>query len=228
MLAASLLTSTQCILAMLLYAGAVLWALFRVPWIELLADNRRQHLLFGSMFMLGVLWLVRRDFDNGLTFHFIGLTAVTLLLNWQLAVVAGTLAQLGMLVIGWDDAAAFGVNGLLRVLLPVAVTLLISRGLESLKPSNLFMYIFISGFFAAGASAVVTILAGMGLLAWSGELGMHAALLEVLGYLLLVAFPEAFINGTVVAGLVVFYPDWVDTFDSDRYLQEPFDPNDKS
>ncbi|KAA0695103.1 hypothetical protein DT594_09630 [Halopseudomonas laoshanensis] len=228
MLAASLLTTTQCVLAMLLYGGAVLWALFRVSWIELLADNRRQHLLFGSMFLLAVLWLVRRDFDNGLTFHFIGLTAVTLLLNWQLAIIAGTLAQLGMVVIGWDDPAALGANGILRVLLPVAVTLLISQGLERFKPSNLFMYIFISGFFAAGVSAVVTILAGMGMLTWSGELVMPAPLLEVFGYLLLVAFPEAFINGTVVAGLVVFYPDWVDTFDSDRYLQEPFDPNDKS
>lgn len=228
MLAASLLTTTQCVLAMLLYGGAVLWALFRVSWIELLADNRRQHLLFGSMFLLAVLWLVRRDFDNGLTFHFIGLTAVTLLLNWQLAIIAGTLAQLGMVVIGWDDSAVLGANGILRVLLPVAVTLLISQGLERFKPSNLFMYIFISGFFAAGVSAVVTILAGMGMLTWSGELVMPAPLLEVFGYLLLVAFPEAFINGTVVAGLVVFYPDWVDTFDSDRYLQEPFDPNDKS
>ncbi|MFT6463797.1 energy-coupling factor ABC transporter permease [Halopseudomonas sp.] len=228
MLAASLLTTTQCVLAMLLYGGAVLWALFRVSWIELLADNRRQHLLFGSMFLLAVLWLVRRDFDNGLTFHFIGLTAVTLLLNWQLAIIAGTLAQLGMVVIGWDDSAALGANGILRVLLPVAVTLLISQGLERFKPSNLFMYIFISGFFAAGVSAVVTILAGMGMLTWSGELVMPAPLLEVFGYLLLVAFPEAFINGTVVAGLVVFYPDWVDTFDSDRYLQDPFDPNDKS
>lgn len=228
MLAASLLTTTQCILAMLVYAGVLLWALCRVSWIELLADSRRQHLLFGSVFLLAVLWMVRRDFDNGLTFHFIGLTAVTLLLNWQLAVIAGSLAQLGLLVIGWDDPAAFGVNGILRVLLPVAVTLLISLGLERLKPSNLFMYIFVSGFFAAGASAVVTILAGMGLLAWSAELAMPAGMLEVFGYLLLVAFPEAFINGTLVAGLVVFYPEWVETFDSDRYLQEPFDPDNKS
>lgn len=227
MLAASLLTPTQGVLALVLYASVVLWALCRVPWIELLADNRRQHLLFGSMFVLAVLWLVRRDFDNGLTFHFIGLTAVTLLINWQLAIIAGTLAQVGMLVIGWDDAAAFGVNGILRVLLPVAVTLLISRGLERFKPTNLFMYIFISGFFAAGAAAVVTILAGMGILAWSDQLTMPAGMLEVFGYLLLVAFPEAFINGTVIAGLVVFYPDWLDTFDSDRYLQEPFDPDGK-
>ena len=46
---------------------------------------------------------------------------------------------------------------------------------------------------------------------------------EVLGYLLLVAFPEAFINGTAISALVVFCPDWLETFDTDRYLQEPFD-----
>ncbi|MFO7706466.1 MAG: hypothetical protein R6V43_15245 [Halopseudomonas sp.] len=101
-------------------------------------------------------------------------------------------------------------------------------GLEHFKPGNLFMYIFISGFFAAGLCGVVTILAGMGLMAWSGQLAMSTAPFEVIGFLLLAAFPEAFINGTVVTGLVVFYPDWVETFDSDRYLQEPFDPNDKS
>jgi uncharacterized membrane protein len=35
-------------------------------------------------------------------------------------------------------------------------------------------------------------------------------------------FPEAFINGTVVTGLVVFYPDWLETFNRTRYLQAPW------
>ena len=227
MLAASLLTPAQWVLGMILYMVPLLWALGRVAWIELLADSRRQHLLFGSIFVIVVIWLVRRQFDNGLTFHFIGLTAVTLLLNWPLAILAGTLAQVAMIVIGWDDAAAFGVNGILRVLLPVAVTVLVSQGLERLKPSNLFMYIFISGFFAAALCAVVTISAGIGLLAWSGQLSLPESLLEIFGYLLLVAFPEGFINGMAVAGLVVFYPDWLETFAVDRYLQEPFDSDRK-
>lgn len=228
MLAVSLLTTTQMVLGLLLYAGVLLWAAMRVPWIELLADSRRQHLFYGSVFVLFVLWLVRRDFDSGLTFHFIGLTAVTLLLNWHLAILAGTLAQLALLVLGLDEPEAFGINGLLRVLLPILVTLLVSQALERLRPSNLFAYIFVSGFASAALAAVVTVLAGMGLLAWSGQMAAPDSLLEVFGYLLLVAFPEAFINGTVITGLVVFYPDWLDTFDSDRYLQEPFGPDDRS
>ena len=223
MLAATLLTPLQLVLGAVIFGSAALWALARVSWIELLADNRRQHLFFGSVFLLFVLWLVRRDFDSGITFHFLGLTAVTLLLDWPLAVLAGSLAQLGLIALGLDDAEAFGVDGLLRILVPVLVTVLISRGLERLKPRNLFAYIFVSGFFAAAVAAAATIVLGMGLLAWSGQMAAPSSVTEVLGYLLLVAFPEAFINGTAISALVVFCPDWLETFDTDRYLQEPFD-----
>lgn len=223
MLSAVLLTPLQLVLGGLVFGVAAIWALARVSWVELLADERRQHLLFGSIFALFVLWLVRRHFDNGLTFHFLGLTAVTLLLDWPLAVVAGCLAQLALVLLGLDDAEAFGINSILRVLVPVLVTIVISRALERLKPRNLFAYIFVSGFLAAGLAAAATVLVGMGLLAWSGQLPPPSSLTEVFGYLLLVAFPEAFVNGTAVSALVVFCPDWLETFDTDRYLQEPFD-----
>lgn len=223
MLSASLLTTTQIVLSLLLYGGALLWALMRVSWVELVADSRRQHLFFGSVFALFVLWLLRKDFDNGLTFHFLGLTVVTLMLDWPLALAAGTLAQLALVLLGLDDASALGANGLLRMLIPVLVTVLMSRMLERFKPTNLFLYIFISGFFAAALGAVGTMLAGMGLLAWSGQLTPPGSLAELVGYMIMVMFPEGFINGMGVAALVVFYPDWVETFDTDRYLQEPFD-----
>ncbi|EZQ19696.1 membrane protein [Halopseudomonas bauzanensis] len=223
MLSASLLTTTQILLGLLLYGGSLLWALARISWVELVADSRRQHLFYGSVFALFVLWLLRKEFDNGLTFHFLGLTVVTLMLDWPLALVAGTLAQLGMVALGLDDAAALGINGLLRILIPVVVTVAASRFLERFKPTNLFLYIFISGFFAASFAAVGTMLVGMGLLAWSGQLTPPGSLLELLGYMIMVMFPEGFINGMGVAALVVFHPEWVETFDTDRYLQEPFD-----
>lgn len=222
MLSASLLTTTQIILSLLLYGGTLLWALARMSWVELVADSRRQHLFYGSVFALFVLWLLRKEFDNGLTFHFLGLTVVTLMLDWPLALVAGTLAQLAMVALGLDDAVALGANGLLRILIPVLVTVAASRFLERFKPSNLFLYIFISGFFAASFAAVGTMLTGMGLLAWSGQLTPPGSLVELVGYMIMVMFPEGFINGMGVAALVVFHPEWVETFDTDRYLQEPF------
>lgn len=223
MLSASLLTGTQIVLSLLLYGGVLLWAMLRVPWVQLVADTRRQHLFFGSVFAIFVLWLMRKDFDNGLSFHFIGMTLATLILDWPLALLAGTVAQLGLVLLGLDDASALGVNGLLRILIPVAVTMGLSQFLERFKPTNLFLYIFISGFFAASLGAAITMLTGMGLLAWSGALAPPDSLVEAIAYIFMVMFPEGFINGMGIAALVVFYPDWVETFDTDRYLQEPFE-----
>lgn len=223
MLSISLLTTTQTLVCLLAYVGALLWSMLRVRWVELFADSRRQHLLFGSVFALTILWLLRKEFDSGLTFHFLGMTAITLMLDWPLALLAAALAQAVLVLLGLDDIAALGANGVLRILVPVLVTVVMSRLLEHFKPSNLFLYIFISGFFAAALAAVATMLTGMGLLAWSGQLSPPDSLMELLGYILMVMFPEGFINGTAVAALVVFKPEWMDTFDADRYLQEPFE-----
>ena len=223
MLSASLLTTTQTVLCLLVYGGALLWSMLRIRWIELIADSRRQHLFFGSVFALTVLWLLRKEFDSGLTFHFLGLTVVTLMLDWPLALVAGALAQVALVILGMDDVAALGANGILRILVPVLITVGMSRLLERFKPTNLFLYIFISGFFAAALAAVSSMLVGMALLAWSGHLSAPHSLVELIGYMIMVMFPEGFINGMSVAALVVFHPDWVETFDSDRYLQEPFE-----
>ena len=97
MIASMLLNDTTLFWGWLLYGPILLYAAWRAPWVELFSDNRRQHLLFGTVLVLCILWLVRRDFPSGLSFHFIGMTAVTLLLDWPLAVLAGFIAQLALL-----------------------------------------------------------------------------------------------------------------------------------
>ena len=222
MIAADLLTTTTLAAGWLIYLPALLWAVWRTPWFELFSDLRRQHLLFGTMLGLFLLWLVRRDFDSGLSYHFIGMTAVTLLLDWPLAVLAGMAAQLGLLAIGRQDLAALGVNGVLLVLIPVLVTEACALRVERAQPRNLFVYIFFCGFFPAALATLLTLLGGLGLLWLDGLFPMPPWLDDFAGYLWLVMFPEAFINGTVVTALVVFYPDWLETFNRSRYLQAPW------
>ncbi|MGQ7956265.1 energy-coupling factor ABC transporter permease [Pseudomonas sp. SP16.1] len=222
MIAADLLATTTLAAGWLIYLPALLWAVWRTPWVELFSDLRRQHLLFGTMLGLFLLWLVRRDFDSGLSYHFIGMTAVTLLLDWPLAVLAGMAAQLGLLAIGRQDLAALGVNGVLLVLIPVLVTEACALRVERAQPRNLFVYIFFCGFFPAALATLLTLLGGLGLLWLDGLFPMPPWLDDFAGYLWLVMFPEAFINGTVVTALVVFYPDWLETFNRSRYLQAPW------
>lgn len=222
MIAAELLSSTSQIVGALLYLPALLWALSRAPWLELFSDLRRQHLLFGTACALFLLWLVRRDFDSGLSYHLIGMTAVTLLLDWPLAILVGLVAQLGMVLTGYQDWAALGVNGVLLVLIPVLVTETCALRVERAQPSNLFVYIFFCGFFPAALAALLCVLAGLGVLWLDGLFPMPVWLEDFIGYLWLVMFPEAFINGMLVTALVVFYPDWLETFNRSRYLAAPW------
>ncbi len=227
MIAAELLSPASQIAGGLLYLPALLWALWRAPWLELVSDLRRQHLLFGTAVALILLWLVRRDFDSGLSYHLIGMTAVTLLLDWPLAILVGLAAQLGMFVVGNQDLAALGVNGVLLVLIPVWVTELCALRVERAQPSNLFVYIFFCGFFPAALAALLCVLAGFGVLWFDGLFPMPVWLADFVGYLWLVLFPEAFVNGMLVTALVVFYPDWLETFNRSRYLSAPWKDDDR-
>lgn len=228
MIAAELLATSTLVLGWLLYAAVLLWACIRAPWVELFSDTRRQHLLFGAVLAIFLLWLVRRDFESGLSFHFIGLTAVTLLLDWPLAMLAAFVAQIALVITGHQQLTALGLNGVLLVLIPVTVTEICALAVERTQPRNLFVYIFFSGFFAAGLAALFCILTGLGVLLFDGRYPMPPWLNDFAGYIWLVMFPEAFINGTVVSALVVFYPDWMETFNRTRYLQAPWkDDGDK-
>lgn len=226
MISAAVLSSQTLTIAWVAYVPMLIWAVARTRWLELFADSRRQHLLFGTVFALFALWLVRRDFDTGVSYHFIGMTAVTLLLDWPLAIVGGVLAQLGLLALGRQDLAAMGVNGLLLIGLPVLVTEVCAILVERAQPRNLFVYIFCSGFFAAALSALLCLLAGLGLLWMDGRFVMPEWIEDFIGYLWLIIFPEAFINGMVVSALVVFCPEWLETFNRTRYLQAPWKDDD--
>jgi uncharacterized membrane protein len=154
------------------------------------------------------------------------MTAVTLLLDWPLAMLVGLIAQLGLLALGRQDLAALGVNGVLLVVIPVWVTEACALWVERKQPRNLFVYIFCSGFFAAALSALLCIGSAFVLLWVDGLFPMPPWLEDFIGYLWLVIFPEAFINGMLVTALVVFYPDWLETFNRTRYLAAPWKDDD--
>ncbi|KIH81446.1 energy-coupling factor ABC transporter permease [Pseudomonas batumici] len=225
MIGAQLLSPASLVIGWLIYLPVIVWAIWRSPWVELFTDSRRQHLLFGTVFALFLLWLVRRDFDTGVSYHFIGLTAVTLLLDWPLAIVGGLVAQLGLVLLGHQDLAALGVNGTLLILLPVLVTETCAILVERAQPRNPFVYIFCSGFFAAALAALLCLLSTLGLLWFDERFALPEWLEDFVGYLWLLIFPEAFINGMLVSALVVFCPEWLETFNRTRYLSAPWKDN---
>lgn len=222
MIASMLLNQTTLVWSWLLYGPILLYAMWRAPWVELFSDSRRQHLLFGTVLVLCTLWLLRRDFSSGLSFHFIGMTAVTLLLDWPLAILAGFIAQLALLALGKQELSVLGINGLLLIMIPVVIAHGCAKAIERRQPDNLFIYIFFSGFFPAALTAVVCVISGIALLWGNGIYEFQPWLEDFFAMVLLVAFPEAFINGMAVTAFVVFKPEWLETFNYSRYLQAPW------
>lgn len=227
MIGAQVLTAGILTLGWLLYVPVLSWAVWRSPWLELFSDRRRQYLLSGTVFALLLLWLVRRDFDTGVSYHFLGMTAVTLLLDWPLALVGALTAQIALVALGRQDLAALGVNGLLFVAVPVLVTEVCALLVERAQPKSPFVYIFCSGFLAAAAAALLSLTLGLSLLRVAGIFEMPYWLTDYLGYLWLIIFPEAFINGMVISALVVFSPEWLETFNRTRYLSAPWNDDER-
>jgi len=111
----------------------------------------------------------------------------------------------------------FAANGLVTVMVPALVSHGIMLWERRQNFRNFFAYIFFCGFFGAGIAVAVAGIV-MCLMLWSsGVYAFDELVHEYLRYLPLFMIPEGFVNGTLVTGLMVFYPDRLKTLDQSRY-----------
>ena len=103
--------------------------------------------------------------------------------------------------------------------MPILVTWLTLNASRRYLPPNPFVYIFICAFFGAAAAMLVGVATNSVLLLGSEQVSFSDLRESYLAILPLLMFPEAFINGLIVTGLVVFKPAWIASFDDDLYLK---------
>ena len=90
-----------------LYALALVTALRLAHWRRLL-DSEQLHVFLGTVVCLILLWHIRAKVNPGLDFHLLGVTVVTLMLGWSLALIATSLALVGVILNGgggWEFCA---------------------------------------------------------------------------------------------------------------------------
>lgn len=201
----------------LMFAVILIRAVRQTDWKALRANQRLQHSLFGAAVALGFLWRLRAGLSPGLSIHIFGMTAVTLMLGWRLAIFSGLLALVIVVITGREPLALFAVNGLITVMVPALVTHAIVRWERWMNFRNFFAYIFFCGFFGAGASVAAAGLTMVLLLWMTGVYDWYHLVHDYLRYLPLFILPEGFVNGTVVTGLMVFHPEMLTTLDERRY-----------
>lgn len=201
---------------------ALATGLFFFPSKAITSVVERQHLLWGSAVALAVLWSVGTSLQGeGIRIHMLGITAVVMLLGFSPALITGAVAMILYSVVGLSEWSMLSVNYITLIVIPAVVTqgwlMLITR----LPFNNLFLYMLGGGFIGGVISRLTLagILGMMGLLAGDGS-AMAITSEKYLPWLLLLAFPEGFINGMLISALAVFFPHWLRSLDEYRYIDK--------
>jgi uncharacterized membrane protein len=212
-----LLSSLWLWLGHALYVPVLIYALLRAPWARL-RESEALHVFLGTCAALMVLWSMRAGIAPGLTFHLLGTTLLTLMFGWELAVVGIGLVLAAVTIAGMSGVETFSLNALVMGTVPALVGrtayFLVWRRL----PHNLFVYIFVSGFFGAALAIAVVAFASTALFLASGVYTWDQLIANYLPYALLLALPEAFVTGTCITYMVVYRPAWVGSYREETYL----------
>lgn len=177
-----------------------------------------QHLCLGGAIVLVPLWTLRAGLHEGLEIHFLGLTSLTLLLGWRLALLAPCLTLLLLAYFGVIPLTDIGWQALIGVALPVATSWLLFLGSWAWLPRHLFVYLFVAAFLGGALSISAKVLASALLIGVSGTYSWHTISADYLSIWPLLLFPEALLNGMTMTLLSVYRPHWVNTFFDREYL----------
>ena len=187
---------------------------------RLITDKKCQHLVFGSAACVFMLWMFRTGIYDGLTVHFLWLSALPLLLGFRWAIFSATLALLGVTLFGKESIDMLGVNFLLGILAPIALT----YGFYSLTfhklPRHIFTYVFLCAFFPGALTIGLKMLALSGYFYVDGVYSWYVIQDNYLILTTLMLFPEAMFNGMTITLLIIYKPEWVYTFYDKLYLDE--------
>lgn len=208
------------LLAAVLVCASLALAFRRLPLQAMRSEPRLQHLLYGSTILLMLTWSFRAGLSEGLSIHFLGMTTLTLMFGWDLALLAGSVALVLLTIIGVEGWQMLPLNLLTQVLVPATACMLILNQVEKRMPPNFFIYLFIVAFIGGGITVASS---GLSLAFILGLAGVHdwdKIYTEYVRYLPLIMFPEGLINGILMTAMMVFHPDWIRTFDARRYIDE--------
>lgn len=201
-----------------LFFSILLYAASKTPFKKFLENVSGQHVFFGAMVMLFLLWGIKAGISPGLGFHHLGATLFTLMFGWPLAIFGLSIIMLASMLMQHNELISLGANGVLSILIPVLVSYGVLRLSQKFLPDNFFIYIFIAAFFGAGIAVAASRLTSIVLLALIDAYPLAKLIEESLLYTPMFMFPEMFVTGMLISIFVVYRPDWVATFDDERYI----------
>jgi len=185
-----------------------------------LAEPARLNLFLATTVAVMALWQIRTGVKPGLAFHLYGISAMTLMFGFWRASFAGTLILLINAVFGRGSLVGLGIDALVQVALPAAVSWGVFRLLERRLPNHFFIYVFGNGFFGAALAVAAIGLATTAMMVLADAYSLDYLLTQYTPYAtLLISWAEAFSTGMAITVMAVYRPAWLETFDDAKYLQ---------
>ncbi|GAA5316759.1 MAG: hypothetical protein AseanaTS_19630 [Candidatus Pelagadaptatus aseana] len=205
---------------LILAIPALLWGLWHAPWKQLHQRQERQHLFFASILLLALFWQLQIEIRDELLLHPIAMNVVTMMFGAPLALLSGSGALLLTHLFNQQPWSVLPFELVTMVLVPVAVVSLLLKLIHRIPDSNLFFYLFGAAFFGAVPTLLAVGVSSWLYLLWIDNAGLLALFEEYAYLLLLMMFPEGFINCAVATVVTVLRPDLMKTFDEEKYLDD--------
>jgi uncharacterized membrane protein len=199
--------------------AVLLWFAWRSGDLARLKDSARLNLFLGVSVGLMVMWQIRTGVKPGLSFHMLGASLATLMFGFWRGWLAASLAALATALAGKASLLGLGLESLLFCAVPAAVTHHVYRLVDRRLPNHFFIYVLVNGFFGAALAIGVAALAATAVLALSGAYALSYLLENYTPYFILLAWSEALTTGMGATLMAVYRPEWLETFDDERYIR---------
>lgn len=184
-----------------------------------LADSSRLNLYLAATVAILVLWQIQTGIKAGLSFHLYGIAVLTMMFGFWRGAFAGVLILLVNALFGRGSLATLGLDAMLVAVLPAAVSWGLYWLLDRKLPNHFFIYVLGNGFFGGALSVTAIGLSTTALMALAGAYSVEYLFEHYTPYTVLIAWGEAFSTGMAVTVMAVYRPQWLETFDDVRYLQ---------
>lgn len=196
----------------------ILRALLARPW-QTHLDTPLISVLPAAVVCLLALWVLKAGLHAGYEIHLLGITALTLMFGVPLAILGVVALYVLLAVFGFIDWRVLGLNALLVGVLPIYFSAMFYRLVYRNLPHNYFIFVFLSSFLNGAITLAITMVAIAIFLAFGAGESWLQIKSQFLMLVPLLVFPEAFINGSMMAIMVIYRPEWVLGFNDREYLK---------
>lgn len=187
-------------------------------WPKFKQERSFQHLIYATLFALFILWSADAGVKTGLSIHFLALTTVTLMHGPHVAFLLAIFVSIGLVVIQQLALDQLAQQLVFSGLIPILISQLIFLASYRFLPRNIFIYIFVAGFFNGAITGCLHLIINSGYYWLTDAYDWKTIVDNYFIFTPLLAFPEGLLNGMSVAMLCVFKPEWLRSFSDRDYI----------